>query len=139
MPYDQLVDANGVPYGTSTNPFNVAATTQPFSSPSTQWAYAGVTGGITNTSDVALVGAGGAAVRNYLTALQYANTGIASEIVVKDGSTVIWRGYAEATTGREVTVTFSVPLRSSLNAALNVAMITTASATRVSAQGYQGA
>lgn len=104
---------------------------------SSSWQYAGAAGGITDTNDVAIAAAS-PGQRQYLTSIQYANTGVASEIVVKDGSAVIWRGYAPATTGAEVVVPFSVPLRSSINTALNVAMITTASATRVSAQGYTG-
>lgn len=112
---------------------------QPHALTASRWQFAGVTGGITDTSDVAIAAAAGASLRNYLTAIQFANTGIASEIVVKDGATVIWRGYALATTGDQQSVTFPVPLKGTANTALNVAMITTASATRVSAQGYTAA
>lgn len=114
--------------------------TQPYATTGSRWQYAGVTGGITDTADVALAAAAGASIRNYLVAIQFLNTAAtASEIVVKDGSTVIWRGYAAALMTVMQTVTFSVPLKGTANTALNVAMITTATATRVSAQGFTGA
>jgi hypothetical protein len=112
---------------------------QPHALTGSRWGYAGVTGGITDTSDVVLAAAGGASVRNYVVALQYHNTSaVASEIVVKDGSTVIWRGYAPATMTRPVDIVFPVPLKGTANTAMNVAMITTATATIVSAQGFTG-
>lgn len=127
IPAYQLVDATGAPVGGAST-----------ASAASSWNYAGVTGGITDTSDVTVKAAAGAGIRNYMTSIQYANTGVASEIVVKDGSTVIWRGYAPATTGAQSQIAFDPPLRGTANTALNVAMITTASATRVSAQGYTG-
>lgn len=106
----------------------------------TFWQYAGVTGGITDTADVAAKAAAGASVRNYVSAIQYLNTAaVASEIVIKDGSTVIWRGYAPASMLTPATVVFPVPLKSTANTAINVAMVTTATATRVSVQGFTGA
>ena len=105
--------------------------------PDTPWQYAGVTGGITNTADVAIAAAAGANTRNYLCSLQVKNTAaVASEIVVKDGSTVIWRGHVNASMTFEEIITFSVCLRGSANTAMNVALITTGTATIVSAQGY---
>lgn len=106
--------------------------------PASPWYYAGATGGITDTTAVALVAAAGAGIRNFLTHLQYTNTAaVASEIVVKNGTTIIWRGYAPASMTVPVDIEFDPPLQSSANAALNVAMITTATATIVSAQGFQ--
>lgn len=100
------------------------------------WAYAGTTGGITDTTDVAIKAAA-SGFRNYLSALQYINTSAtASEIVVKDDTTVIWRGYAPASGTMVNSLIFDPPLQSSNNKALNVALITTGSATRVSAQGF---
>jgi hypothetical protein len=104
------------------------------------WQYAGAAGGITDTADVAVKASAGALIRNYMTSLQYLNTSaVASEIVVKDGATIIWRGYAPAAMTVPVNITFPQPLRGSAATALNVAMITTATATRVSAQGFVGA
>jgi hypothetical protein len=105
--------------------------------PDTPWQYAGATGGVTNTSDVAIAAAAGANIRNYLSSLQIKNTAaVASEIVIKDGSTIIWRGHVGASMTFMETITFAVPLRSSANTALNIALITTSTATIVSAQGY---
>jgi hypothetical protein len=96
-------------------------------------------GGIVNTTDVAIAAAAGAGIRNFLTAIQWKNTAaVASEIVVKDGSTVIWRGHVSASMTIMDGFSFNPPLRGTANTALNVAMITTATATIVSAQGYQG-
>lgn len=114
--------------------------TQPHAFASARWQAAGVSGGITNTTDVVLMAAGGASVRNYLTAIQYINTSAtASEIVVKDGSTVVWRGVAPANMSAMQSVVFPGGLRGTANTAMNVAMSTTATATVVSAQGFQGA
>ncbi len=97
----------------------------------------GATGGIINTTPVAIAAAGGAGVRNYLAAIQYMNSAAtASEIEIRDGSTVIWRGYVPASMTVAASFTFPVPLRGTANTALNVALLTTATATRVSAQGY---
>lgn len=113
--------------------------TQPYAMSASRFQYAGASGGITNTGDVALAAAGGAGIRNYLTGLQYQNTSaVASEIVIKDGSTVIWRGVASANMTAMANLSFAVPLKGTANTALNVAMITTASATVVSAQGFTG-
>jgi hypothetical protein len=108
--------------------------------PDSGWQYAGVTGGLTTTADTVLAAAPTATgVRNYLTSLQLKNTSaVASEIVVKDGSTVIWRGQLSASMTFMEIITFSSPLRSSANAALNIALVTTGTATVVSAQGFVG-
>lgn len=107
---------------------------------STFWAYAGATGGIINTTDVAVKTAAGASVRNYISGIQFKNTSAtASEIVIKDGATIIWRGHVSASMTVSDTVVFNPPLRGTANTAVNVAMITTATATIVSLQGYTGA
>lgn len=107
---------------------------------STFWSYAGATGGITNTTDVAVKTAAGASVRNYVSSIQFKNTSAtASEIVIKDGATIIWRGHVSASMAVSDTVVFNPPLRGTANTAINVAMITTATATIVSLQGYTGA
>jgi hypothetical protein len=110
---------------------------QPFVVPASRWNYAGATGGIVNTTPVAVAAAGGAGVRNYVAAIQYMNSAAtASEIEIRDGSTVIWRGYVPASMTVAANVIFPVPLRGTANTAINVALLTTATATRVSAQGY---
>lgn len=106
--------------------------------PENEWQYAAASGGITNTTDVALVAAQGAGIKNYLTGLSVANANAtASEIVIKNGaSTVIWRMYLAANAPIQ-SIEFVTPLQSSANTALNVACITTGTQTYVSAQGYK--
>lgn len=102
------------------------------------WSYAAASGGITNTSDVTLVAAAGAGKSNYLTSMQVASTNAtATEVVVKDGSTVIWRAKFGASMTAPVNIVFERPLISSNNAALNAACITTGTVTYINAQGYQ--
>lgn len=125
----------------SSNPMPVTGAVAKLST-SLDWKYAALTGGITDTVDVVLHAAAGANLFNTLDALQFVNAAasVNTEIVVKDGSTVIWRGYAPASIAlvtqlQMVTVTFDPPLQSSANTALNFACITTASKTYVNAQG----
>lgn len=111
------------------------------------WQYAAASGGITDTSDVTLVAAPGAGRRNYLCAIQIINTDatVGTEVVVKDGSTVLWRGFSPAsiaavTQPTMVSIVFPVAIRQpTLNTALTAAAITTSSQTYISAQGYSGA
>lgn len=113
---------------------------QPFVVPGSRWNYAGATGGIVNTTAVPLSAAAGAGVRNYVAAVQYFNSAaVASEIEIRDGSTVIFRGFVPASMTVPVQIVFPVPLRGTANTAMNVALGTTATATRVSAQGYTSA
>lgn len=134
IPAVTLVGATGATAGaTAGAPVVVAG-----SPPADRWFYAGVTGGIINTTPVALKATGGAGVINYLSALQlYNSAAVASEVEVRSAATVIWRGYLAATTG-SVQAVFNPPLQSAANEALNIALVTTATATRVSAQGYTG-
>ena len=106
--------------------------------PENEWVYAAASGGIANTTDVALVAAQGAGIKNYLTGLSVANANAtASEIVIKDGaSTVIWRMYLAANAPIQ-SIKFVTPLQSSANTALNVACITTGTQTYINAQGYK--
>ena len=64
------------------------------------WNYAAASGGITDTADVTLAGAPSSGMRNYLCGLQIINKHASNgtEVVVKDGSTVLWRGFAEPST-----------------------------------------
>jgi len=105
--------------------------------PENEWIYAAASGGITNTTDVALVAAQGAGIKNYLTGLSVANaSATATEVVVKDGSTVIWRMYLAANAPIQG-IKFVTPLQSTANTALNVACITTGTQTYINAQGYK--
>lgn len=117
-----------------------AQTVKPYAVPEVDWAYAAASGGIVNTTDVVIKAAAGASIRNYLTAISITNASAvtATEVVVKDGATVIWRGFVGAQTllNSVVGVVFPTPLRSTANTALNVACITTGAAVYVNAQGY---
>lgn len=121
---------NRVQSNTSAQPYKV------------DWSYASASGGITNTTDVVLAGSAGALARRYITAInvQNASATTATEVVLKDGSTIIWRGYVGAQTllNSVVGITFPTPLKTSLNSALNFACITTAAQVYVNAQGYNG-
>ena len=104
--------------------------------PASPWYYAAPTGGLTDNTSHTLT-AGVTNQRNFLTALQFNNAGTtASEIVILDNATVIWRGYAPASAAHGEEANFDPPLQSSKGNALNVQMVTTGSATRVSAQGF---
>lgn len=112
----------------------------------TSWRYAAGSGGIADTADVVLVAAAGANKSNYLKAMQIINTDatVGTECVVKDGSTVIWRGFSPAsiaavTQPSMVSIEFPIPLASSPNTALNFAAITNSAQLYVNAQGYQDA
>lgn len=110
------------------------------------WSYAAATGGITDTSDVTLAAAPGAGLVNYLTDLQLANSDatVGTEVVIKSGSTVLWRtflpaGRPSALTGTmPVSFHFSRPLRAATNTALTVAASTTSAELYVNAQGFIG-
>lgn len=104
--------------------------------PASPWYYAGATGGITDTTAVVITPAAVAGQRYFLSNLQFANTGTASEIIIQNttGTVVLWRGYAP-TGGAQSWIEFDPPLQSLANDTLGVKMVTTASATRVSAQG----
>jgi hypothetical protein len=105
------------------------------------WSYVPPAGGITNSIADVPIKAAVAARRNYLVSLQL-SVGVvlanASEIVVKDGSTIIHRQSLPVTAGVQPPITFNPPLRSSVNAALNIAAVTVFATGNVAinAQGY---
>jgi len=117
-----------------------ALITKPYAIPEQDWYYAAASGGITNTTDVVLSAAAGAGLRRYLTSIsiQNASATVATEVVIKDGATVIYRGYVgtQALLNSVVNVTFPSPLKTTANTALNVACITTGAQVYVNAQGY---
>lgn len=111
------------------------------------WSYAGTAGGIaSSTADVAIKTAAGASVRNYLKSLSICHDTLSAvtECVVKDGSTIIWRGKLQTTaidaSGGAGTIIFDPPLRGTANTALNFALLTSVTGgVFVNAQGYTGA
>lgn len=107
--------------------------------PELDWQFA-CTAPVSTTTDLVLKIASGAGIRNYITGFQIINASatVATEIVIKDGATVIWRGYVGIGTvlNSAVGVTLQTPLRGSFATALNFACITTASLVYVNFQGY---
>jgi hypothetical protein len=102
------------------------------------WSYAAASGGMTTTADAVLRAAQGAGFRNVITGIQLINrhATVATEVVIKDGSTIIWRMELGAVTLTPVDIKFNPPLKASANAALNVACITTGSKVYANAQGF---
>ena len=111
-------------------------TTRPYTIPELEWSYASAAGGVVNTTDVVLGAAAGAGLRRYIVSMGLSNnSATATEVVLKDGATVIWRGHLPAN-APNLHIDFGTPLRTTANAALNFACITTAAAVYVNAQGY---
>ena len=111
--------------------------TLPYALPGATWQYASVSGGVTDTSDDVARAAQGAGSRNYVVSVDVVNghASVSTEVVIKSGSTVIWRGYAKSG-GGGVARKFDPPLRGGDNEAINVTNITTGSATYFNLQGY---
>jgi hypothetical protein len=109
---------------------------RPWQIPELEWYYASAAGGVINTTDVVLATAAGAGLRRYLNSMQLSNnSATATEVVVKDGSTVIWRGHLPGN-AVNFNIHFDNPIKSSANAFLVFACITTGAAVYVNAQGY---
>ena len=111
--------------------------TIPYAIPASTWQYASVAGGVTDTSDDEAKAAAGASIRNYITSVQVINghATVNTEVVIKDGSTIIWRGYAH-NSGGGAAAKFDPPLRGTANTAVNVTNITGGSATYFNLQGF---
>jgi hypothetical protein len=114
--------------------------TLPYSISELSWQYAAAASGIvSSTADVVIKASAGAGIRNYLTSLQVSHdllSGV-SELVVKEGATVIFRKKLQVTAQEVENIVFPVPLRTFTATALNVAL--TASVTGgvyVNAQGF---
>ena len=101
---------------------------------------AGATAAITSTSDTAVIAAQGAGMRIYVTELLVTNAhgSVGTVVEIKDGATVIHRGFAAAN-GGGFALAFPKPLRLTGNTALNAANVTTGSSTYVSASGFKAA
>lgn len=114
--------------------------------PGSGWHYAAASGGIEDTADVTIAAAPTNGQRNYLTALQITNADVTvgTEVVIKDGSTVLWRMYfqpgAPSALSGLVPVSFAFPTairQPTAGTALTVAAITTSGVVYVNAQGYR--
>ena len=110
--------------------------TRPWQIPELEWSYVSLAGGVINTTDVALVAAAGAGLRRYICSMQLSNnSAVATEIVLKDGATIIWRGHLPANAPMSEII-FENPLKTTAATALNFACITTGAAVYVNAQGF---
>jgi hypothetical protein len=110
--------------------------TRPWQIPELEWSFASAAGGVINTTDVVLAAAAGAGLRRYICSLQVSNnSAVATEVVLKDGATIIWRGLLPAN-APTTEIFFENPLRTTANIALNFACITTGAAVYINAQGY---
>lgn len=89
----------------------------------------------TGTGDRQIVAAGAANVRHYVTDLIIVNRSAnASEISIKDGTTVVLRAHVGANSSKEISL--KTPIRGTAATALNFAMTTTATDTIVTALGF---
>jgi hypothetical protein len=125
--------------GTAHTPHHIAL---PFADPSKNWQFAGATGGIVNTTDVVAKAAAGAGLRNYVTGIQFKNaSNVATDLVIKDGSTVIWRGHmgTDFDDPGMIGVVFQTPLKGTANTAINVACTVSGAAVYVNLQGFVAA
>lgn len=102
------------------------------------WRYVAAAGGIIDTVDVALRAASGGGLSAYLKQIQIINTHatVETEVVIKDGATIIWRIAAPAVMKTPMVIEFDDPLFGSGNTALNIACVTTGSKTYINAQGF---
>lgn len=82
---------------------------------------------------------GVAGLRNYLVAIHLKNTSaVASEFEIRDGATtVLYKGHLSASMATTEKFSFDLPLRSSVNTALNIVILTTGTNTYVSSQAYK--
>lgn len=108
------------------------------------WGYSPPVGGITNSATAVVVkAAAGASVRNYVLSAQCSSTalGAATEIVILDGATPIWRGYiGTAGLPSVADINFNPPLKGTANTAVSVQTVTASVTGSVycSFQGYTG-
>ena len=111
--------------------------TIPYAIPASTWNYATATLGVTDTATDEAKAAGAAGVINYVTSVQVINghATTATEVVILDGASVMWRGWAEAA-GGGVSAKFDPPLRGTAATAINVANITNLAKTYFNLQGY---
>jgi len=114
-----------------------AVIAKPFSIPEADWLFASPAGGIVNNTAVAARAAQAAGIRNYVTGLDVRNASgtVATEFVVLDGATVIWRGQLPVNSPA-IDICFNTPLRGTGATALNVQALTTGAQVYANLRGY---
>lgn len=112
-------------------------------SPGFGWTFAASSGGITNTTAVTVATTPSVATnRNYLSGLQIINVGggAETEVILRSGTTVLWRSAAPAnnTSNGSVPISyyFANPIRGNAGAEINVSAGTTGAKLYINAQGY---
>jgi len=92
------------------------------------WPYVTASGGVINTTDVAIAAAASAALRRYICSMQLSNNStVVTEVVLKDGATIIWRGQLPANAPISEII-FENQLKTTANTALNFVCIATSAA-----------
>lgn len=92
---------------------------------------------LTTTGNVAVIAAGAASVRTYITSISVTNTSAtATRVDIKDGTTTIASAYL-APSGGGHTFTFPTPLRCTAATAVNAALGTAATDVRCVISGFQ--
>lgn len=112
---------------------------KPYSIPEADW-QASVS--VSTTGSTTLLAAGGAGVKNYVTALQLSGNAalVANTVQVLSGATVIWGPHTIPAATPFLQIMFPTPLQGGAAAALNVQLGTTpVGALEVTAQGYAAA
>lgn len=95
------------------------------------------TASATGTADTAVIAAGGAGVRNYITSIFINNSSATNTFVnLKDGTTIVAVIPAPANSG--AVIALPVPLRGTANTAFNFASAAGVTTMNVSAVGYRG-
>jgi hypothetical protein len=117
-------------------------TIKPFGSAENDWRFVSNPNGIVNTTTAVTIRSAGAAnIKNYITAIDIFSEPLtnATELVIRDGATIIWRTKIP-TSGISLTnIIFPTPLRGSAATAMEVATLTASGSGAVyfNAQGYQ--
>ena len=116
-----------------------AILTRPYAPPASDWSFAAIAGGIIDALDVVIAPAQ-VGLKNYITgiAIQNANTLTSTEVILRDGATVIFRGYVGGNTPATnvIGLVFATPLKTSVNTALIFACVSTSTQVYFNAQGY---
>ena len=102
-------------------------------------AWTSGTANTTGTGDTSLIAASGnAALRTYITACQFANTGVTTTLItIKDGNAGATLGYTIAPAGGGSNMIISPPLRTTANTALYFAAASASTTVYASCQGYK--
>lgn len=125
------------------DPSNGGLVQKPFGPSPLDWTYPAAAGGIVSSiADVQIAAARTAGIRNFLTGgqLSWDALGAATEFVIKDGATVIWRHKIAAGVADKMPVELNTPLRGTAATAMNIALtVSTTGGVYFNGQGYQAA